>query len=165
MELAALQPHRVKAADLPLDRLASSSQVSQREKVGAVSQAFEALLLGQILRECQKPVFQSKLVGNSTTEGIYRDMVVEQLAQSISKSHGLGLAQSLAGGIGRQSDSASALGGAQAGDIPEVGESSGEAGKARTKTLHSMGKELKPLRLGATPMDDTKHERTSSKLH
>jgi Rod binding domain-containing protein len=158
MDLTALQPHRVRAADLPLDRLATSSQVPQREKVAAVSQAFEALLLGQVLRECQQPVFQSKFVGNSTTDGIYRDMVVEQLAQNISKSHSLGLAQSLAGGLALQAGSATP---ATAGPAPlatEAAAAPDPAAQLETKTLHSLGKHLKPFRPGSPPSDDTKHE-------
>jgi Rod binding domain-containing protein len=156
MDVAPLQSRRVKAADLPLDRLASNHQVSQTEKVGAVSQAFEALLFGQILRECQKPVFQSKFIGNSTTDGIYRDMVVEQLAQNISKSHSLGLAQSLAGGLGRQSSPSAVTGSTAA--SPEVPADPTEIVPAAVRTLHGFEKKLKPLRLGPTPSDETRHE-------
>jgi Rod binding domain-containing protein len=102
MDIAPLQERRVKASDLPLDRLASSSQVSEREKVAAASTAFEALLLRQVLEESQRPLIPSKYVSDSTSNGIYRDLVVEQLAQSIAKSHSLGLAQSLTSGLERQ---------------------------------------------------------------
>lgn len=99
MNVSALHNQKVKAADLPLDRLATNTALSQQDKIEAASQAFEAVLLRQILQEAQKPVFASSLAGNSTADGIYRDMVVEQMANSISKSNALGLAQSLAAGL------------------------------------------------------------------
>jgi len=103
MEISPLQQHSVNAADLPLDRLASSTKVSEPEKVAQVSRAFEAILLRQVLSETQQPVFKSKYVGNSATDGIYRDLVVNQLAENISKSGGLGLASSLTCELQRQS--------------------------------------------------------------
>jgi Rod binding domain-containing protein len=102
MDIPPLQARRVKAEDLPLDRLASNTHLSEPEKIAAASHAFEALLLRQVLQEAQHPVFQSKYANDSTTQGIYRDMVVEQLADSMAKSNSLGLAQSLAAGLQRQ---------------------------------------------------------------
>jgi Rod binding domain-containing protein len=108
MDVSPLLAHRVKAEDLPLDRLASNTHVSEPEKIMAASRAFEALLLRQVLQEAQRPVFKSKYANDSTTNGIYRDMVVEQLADSMAKSNSLGLAQSLAAGLQRQFHSGSA---------------------------------------------------------
>ncbi|MGO8677422.1 MAG: rod-binding protein [Limisphaerales bacterium] len=102
MDITALQAPHVKAEDIALDRLASNPRLSEPEKITAASHAFEALLLRQVLQEAQRPVFQSKYANDSTTHGIYRDMVVEQLADSIAKSNSLGLAQSLAKGLQRQ---------------------------------------------------------------
>jgi Rod binding domain-containing protein len=107
MDLSPLLARRVKAEDLPLDRLVSSTHVSEPEKIVAASHAFEALLLRQVLQEAQRPVFKSKYANDSTTNGIYRDMVVEQLADGMAKSNSLGLAQSLAAGLQRQFPSAS----------------------------------------------------------
>jgi Rod binding domain-containing protein len=108
MDISPLLARRVKAEDLPLDRLASNSRVSEPEKIAAASHAFESLLLRQVLQEAQRPVFQSKFANDSTTHGIYRDMVVEQLAESMAKSNSLGLAQSLASALQRQFRSPSA---------------------------------------------------------
>jgi Rod binding domain-containing protein len=102
MHISPLDSYRVDAANLPLDRLASSTKVPEAEKVAQASRAFEAVLLRQILTECQKPAFPSKLVSNSSISGIYRDMIVNQMADSISKSGSLGLARSLAGELQRQ---------------------------------------------------------------
>ena len=103
MDIAPLPSPRVEAAHLSLDRLAASTQVPESEKVAEVSRAFEAVLLRQILSESQRPVFQSKYVGNSTTDGIYRDLVVNQMAEDISKSGSFGLGKSLARELQRQS--------------------------------------------------------------
>jgi Rod binding domain-containing protein len=89
-----------------LENLASSTQVDQKDKIAEVSRAFEAVLLRQILQESQKPSFKSKLSGDSATDGIYHDMVVNQLAESISKSGSFGLAKHLAGQLQRQAGAA-----------------------------------------------------------
>ena len=82
----------VSAADLPPEQLAHNSALSEPEKLAQASRQFEALLLRQILAETQKTVIPSKFSDNSVSSGIYRDMVTNQLADSISKSGGFGLA-------------------------------------------------------------------------
>jgi Rod binding domain-containing protein len=101
MQISPLQRH-VNAADLPLEKLAGNSQVSEQEKVAELSRQFEAVLVRQILSEAQKPVFKSSLNQDSAATGIYRDMTTNQLAESISHSKGLGLADTLAQQMGRQ---------------------------------------------------------------
>jgi len=105
MQIKSLQSHPVDASKLPLESLASNQQVSESDKIAQASRAFEAVLLRQILSESQRPVFQSKYSGNSTADGIYRDEVVNQLAESISKSGSFGLGKSLAHELQRQSGS------------------------------------------------------------
>ena len=96
MNLTPLHSRRVEAGNLSLDQIAASTQVTESAKITEVSRAFEAVLLRQILAESQRPVFQTAAAGNSTTAGIYRDMIVNQLAESISKSGSFGVGQSLA---------------------------------------------------------------------
>ena len=95
MQIPALQQTKIDVADMPLDRLAGSTKIPQKEKIERATQAFEAILLRQILEETQKPVFASGLVNDSTTSSIYRDMIVNQMAQDIAKSGTLGLARTL----------------------------------------------------------------------
>ena len=96
MNIQPLHPQRVEAGDLALDRLAASKQVSEPDKIAEVSRAFEAILLRQILAESQQPMFQSEYTGNSSSDAIYRDMIVNQMAEDISKSGSFGLGKNLA---------------------------------------------------------------------
>ena len=101
MELAALHSSRP-ASDLPLEQIAGNASLTEAQKIAEGARQFEALLLRQILQESQKTVFQSKFTDNSTAAGIYRDLVTQQLADSISKSGSLGLAKSLEGQLTQQ---------------------------------------------------------------
>lgn len=94
MEIASIQ-RQVQAAELPLDRLAGSAQITEAEKVAEVSRQFEAVLLRQILGEAQKKVFASSMNPESVASGVYQDMITARLAESISRSGAFGLATSL----------------------------------------------------------------------
>lgn len=109
MNVAPLQSNAL-AANVPLERLAGNASLSDQQKIGEVARQFEAVLLRQILAQTQKPMFKSNLTDDSTTAGIYRDMVTGQLAESISKSGALGLAQTLELQLGRQAIPASSAG-------------------------------------------------------
>ena len=106
MDIHPLQSRHIDLSNLPLDRVAASTQIDQKEKINQVSRAFEAVLLRQILQESQKPAFKSKLESNTATDGIYHDMVINQLAENISKSGSFGLAKSLSGELQRQTGAA-----------------------------------------------------------
>ena len=97
-----LSDRPVRAADLPLDRLAGNSNLTQEEKVTEVSRQFEAVLLRQILQEAQKPAFGATNQAGSVTKDIYQDMATNQLADAISKSGAFGLARSLQGQLTHQ---------------------------------------------------------------
>jgi Rod binding domain-containing protein len=92
MNVAPLPP-RVSAADIPPERLAGNTALSESEKITEASRQFEAILLRQILSETQKTTIPSKYADNSVASSIYRDMVTNQLAESISKSGSFGLAK------------------------------------------------------------------------
>ena len=108
MNIAPLQNHS--ATDVTIEQLAHNSALTEQQKVGEVARQFEALLLRQILQETQKTVIPSKYADNSTTAGIYHDMVTNQLADSISKSGTVGLAQTLERQLTRQLQPASTAG-------------------------------------------------------
>lgn len=96
-ENGAAVPHSALRAphfrDLPPEKLVHAKNLSETEKVQMASRQFEALMLRQILSEAQKPVIQSSLTNNSAAAAIYRDLVTSQLADQVSRSGALGLAQ------------------------------------------------------------------------
>ncbi|MFO1511398.1 MAG: rod-binding protein [Verrucomicrobiota bacterium] len=94
MQINPLQ-RQVQAADVPFERLAGNSQVSEAAKVTEVSRQFEAVLLRQILGDAQKKIFASTMNPDSVAGGVYQDMITNQLADSISRSGGFGLAHAL----------------------------------------------------------------------
>jgi Rod binding domain-containing protein len=102
MEVAALQ-RQIKATDLPLEKLAGSTVIAEKDKMAEVSRAFEAILLRQILQDAQKPLLGAQSTGNSASDSIYRDLVVNQLADSISKSGQFGLARAYSKQLEQQS--------------------------------------------------------------
>jgi peptidoglycan hydrolase FlgJ len=95
MSLTSISP-KIDAAHLPLERLATSTKIDEREKIAEVSKQFEAVLLKQILSQAQKPLFKNSLVGESGSSGaIYQDMVTQQLADRISRGGSFGFAKVL----------------------------------------------------------------------
>ncbi len=95
MEVTSFKPS-INAATLPVEKLAGNSQLSQEAKVGELSRQFEAVLLRQILTEAQKNSLGPKASDQSSSKEIYRDMITNQLAESISQSGAFGLARALA---------------------------------------------------------------------
>ena len=94
MDVSSIQP-KVDPANVPLERLAGNTSVTEEQKIEEAGRQFEAILLRQILSEAQKPTFKSKYTNDSTTSSIYRDMTVKQLADNMSRAGGLGLAKTL----------------------------------------------------------------------
>jgi len=95
MEIGSLQSHSVRAADLPLDKLASSTSISEKDKITEVSRQFEAVLLRQILAQAQKPMVDAPLAGSGSSSAIYQDMITQELADRISRGGSFGFAQVL----------------------------------------------------------------------
>lgn len=104
MDAAPINPlqRQVQASDLSLERLASSSALSDKQKLPEVCRQFESMLLRQILQESQKTLFKSSFSDDSSVSGIYRDMFTGHLADSISRSGELGFAKSLEVQVSRQ---------------------------------------------------------------
>jgi flagellar protein FlgJ len=92
MNVAALQS-KVDASHVSLESLAGNKALSQDQKIGEASRQFEAVLLRQFLSESQKPVINSEFTDNSNIAGIYQDMITNQLADSLSRGGGIGLAK------------------------------------------------------------------------
>jgi Rod binding domain-containing protein len=92
---------KIDPSKLQLESLAHNQNVSDADKVDEVSRQFEAVLLRQILQDIRKPVL-APAEGDATSSGIYSDMINNQLADSISRSGGFGLAKSLSGQLAHQ---------------------------------------------------------------
>jgi Rod binding domain-containing protein len=98
MNLSALTATALAArpdASVAIEDLASHPGLSEKDKLAKVSQQFEAALLRQILTDARKPVFASRFTSTSAVDGIYQDLITNQLAESISQSGEFGLARSL----------------------------------------------------------------------
>ena len=80
---------------IPLEQIAGNKSLSKSDKLAEASRQFESVLLRQILGSARKTVIKSKFTEDSLSSGIYQDMVTEQLADSISRSGGFGLARGL----------------------------------------------------------------------
>src|SRR3954463_4312001 len=92
MNVSPLTPE-IDASKIAPERLATSTRLTEHQKVAEASRQFESILLKQILESSQKTVIKSKLSEDSTASGIYHDMVTSQLADSISKSGAFGLSK------------------------------------------------------------------------
>ena len=92
MQISPLQP-KVDASRLSVETLANNKALSEEQKIAEASRQFEAILLRQFLAESQKPVIQSAFADNSTASGIYQDFITNQLADSLSRNGGIGIAK------------------------------------------------------------------------
>lgn len=81
---------------IPLEQLAGNKSLSKSDKLAEASRQFESMLLRQILNSAHKTVIKSKVTEDSLSSGVYQEMVNDQLADSISRSGGFGLARGLA---------------------------------------------------------------------
>lgn len=86
---------RSRGPDVPLDQIAKRQGLTQEERVGAASRAFEAVFLRQILDSAQKTVIPSALSQETSSAAVYRDLVNDTLAQRIASSGQFGLASTL----------------------------------------------------------------------
>lgn len=99
--------HRnVRVSKIPLEQLAGNQSVSKEEKTAEVSRQFEAILVKQILQEGQKTTLSSPFGKPTAADGIYQDMITNQMADNISQSGSLGLAKNLKFQLVRQAHGA-----------------------------------------------------------
>lgn len=68
---------------------------SEAARLRTTTEQFEAMFLRQILNEAQKPVIKSSLTPKDSSYGIYQDMMVNSLADTISHSGSFGLARTM----------------------------------------------------------------------
>lgn len=85
--------NQIDTRHLPLESLAGNTALTEQQKIAEASRQFEAVLLRQFLTEAQKPVIKSEYSDNSTAAGIYKDFINNQLADSLARSGGFGVAE------------------------------------------------------------------------
>lgn len=68
---------------------------TDKQKLTEATRQFEAMLIRQILQQARQTVIKSKFTVHSMAGEIYHDLVNAQMAESMTKSGGLGLATSL----------------------------------------------------------------------
>ena len=81
------------ANHLAVEQLAQNRQLTETQKVGEVARHFEAILLRQFLSEATKPMLSSNEGMNAAQRGVYQDMIVHTLADTISRTGEFGLSQ------------------------------------------------------------------------
>ena len=92
MNVSPLQP-KIDPTHVDIESLAGNQSLTQDQKIAEASKQFEAILLRQFLSESQKSTVHGELEDDSTTTGIYQDMISNQLSQSLSSGTGVGLAK------------------------------------------------------------------------
>jgi Rod binding domain-containing protein len=86
MDIAAVT-FQVKPDELPLERLAGNSALSEAQKVGEVARQFESILVKKILTEARKGVLDEGL-GESGMMGLAHSLQAE-LTREVSVAEGL----------------------------------------------------------------------------
>jgi len=80
---------------MAVEHLADNKHLSDEQKVAEIGRHFEAILLRQFLGDATKPLFGANQQGMSAaTKEIYQDMMVNTLAEQISRTGQFGLAES-----------------------------------------------------------------------
>jgi Rod binding domain-containing protein len=75
--------------DLPVEQLERVKSLNDQQKVAVASKQFETMFLRMVLSETQKPMIKSKFVSSSARDEIYRDFMVSNLADALSKTEPL----------------------------------------------------------------------------
>lgn len=97
------------------NKLASAQVAAQKTKVEnvktgelanlkKVSQEFESIFLGYMLKQMRKTVPPDPLFGDSTAKGIFYDMHDDEMAKELSKAGGIGLAVILYNQLSKNSE-------------------------------------------------------------
>lgn len=92
----------IEASAIPIERLSGNSSLTQEQKVHEVARQFEAVLIRQILQSANRTGISGAAEEGGAGKDIYFDMLNFQLAESISKGGGLGLASAFEAQLQRQ---------------------------------------------------------------
>ena len=97
-------PH-VKAEELEIKRLASNDSLSDSDKVSELAVRFQSILVKEIMNAVYKPLLGDGLIPSEGVNKFYKDMVLDQLTETISRSGDLSLASLMESEFGSKDDS------------------------------------------------------------
>ncbi len=69
-------------------------------KPAAAARQFEALLVGELLKRAQQPMFEEAPLSGGAAGAMYRDMFADEVAKRMAARGGLGLADAMLRGPG-----------------------------------------------------------------
>lgn len=79
-----------------LDRIAYRSNMTDDQKIGELAKEFEAMLFKQVLKGMKQTFGGSSMFPSEGPHSIYGDMMIDNLAQSISHAGQIGFAKTFA---------------------------------------------------------------------
>ena len=83
-----------------LMEMAHSKHATEQQKVAAVSQQFESVLVKQFLKEALKPMFQGVFNEDGNAHRLYRHFFTDAISESIASGGGFGVSTILQQQIG-----------------------------------------------------------------
>ena len=84
-----------------LMEMAHSKHATEQQKVAAVSQQFESVLVKQFLKEALKPMFQGVFNEDGNAHRLYRHFFTDAISESIASGGGFGVSTILQQQIGK----------------------------------------------------------------
>ena len=78
-----------------LMEMAHSKHASENQKVAAVSQQFESVLIKQFLKEALKPMFKGVFNEDGNAHRLYRHFFTDAISESIANGGGFGVSSIL----------------------------------------------------------------------
>lgn len=75
----------------PYEQLSRMEKQPKSEQIARAAEQFEGIFIRQILDEALKPMSEGLFGGDMPGKGIYQSLMVDSLADGISKGGGLGL--------------------------------------------------------------------------
>ncbi len=83
-----------------LMEMVHSKHATEQQKVAAVSQQFESVLVKQFLKEALKPMFQGVFNEDGNAHRLYRHFFTDAISESIASGGGFGISTILQQQIG-----------------------------------------------------------------
>lgn len=79
--------------------LVHNKQMTEKQKVAEASKQFEGVMLRQYLKDALKPLVETEMTKNSSSDQIYRSYLIDIMAGSMAESGAFGVSNSLQASI------------------------------------------------------------------